>query len=101
MKRIKIIRGAYGHKPTGTRIVVTKTSTSDPFDVSDEEAARLVKLGIAEVVGKVAEVEQSKPPKKPPSSKKTTAKKPTAKKDPAPIGEVNTGEPNLGANAPE
>ncbi|MCM1299277.1 MAG: hypothetical protein NC203_00365 [Firmicutes bacterium] len=44
--RIKIISGSYGHS-TGSSVKV-KTPKDKPFEVSDSEGARLIKLGIAE-----------------------------------------------------
>ncbi len=49
MKNIKIIRGAYGHRPEGSRLTVTKTPTDPPFSVNDAEAARLSKMGVAAI----------------------------------------------------
>ncbi len=49
MAKIKIIQGNYGYN-NGDSIKV-KTPKSEPFNVSDDEAARLVSLGIAEIVG--------------------------------------------------
>lgn len=45
---VKIIRGAYGHRPNPyeTRIVL-KNSKSPAFELEDEEAKRLIGLGVA------------------------------------------------------
>lgn len=48
MKNIKIIRGTYGHRKTGSTITSPKTRTDPAFPVDDDEAQRLVKMGIAE-----------------------------------------------------
>ncbi|MGM9640375.1 MAG: Rho termination factor N-terminal domain-containing protein [Faecousia sp.] len=49
MKRVRIIRGVYGHKPYGTGRV-RPVGIGDTVDVPDEEAERLVFLGVAEMV---------------------------------------------------
>lgn len=49
MKEIKIINGVYGHRPDGGFVVPVSTSDGT-IEVSDEEAARLVKLGVAAMV---------------------------------------------------
>lgn len=49
---IKILAGAYGHRPDqGKSYIEKKDKNSEPFEVSDAEAARLIGLGIAEKVG--------------------------------------------------
>ena len=48
MAKIKIIQGNYGYN-NGDSIKV-KTPKSEPFNVSDAEAARIVGLGIAEII---------------------------------------------------
>ena len=50
---IKIIKGNYGF-PNGASVKL-KTPKDKPFEVDDEEALRLKKLGIAEIVKKVSE----------------------------------------------
>lgn len=46
---IRILAGAYGHRPDpGKSYIEKKDKDSEPFDVSDKEAARLIGLGIAE-----------------------------------------------------
>ncbi len=46
---IKILAGAYGHRPDqGKSYIEKKDKNSEPFEVSDAEAARLIGLGIAE-----------------------------------------------------
>lgn len=47
MKKIKIIVGTYGHMKNGVPPVELIDKGSDPIEVSDAEAARLIKLGIA------------------------------------------------------
>lgn len=53
MKKVRIISGTYGLRLPGDR-VDPKTPASAPFEVSDEEAARLVRLNVAEVVDEAA-----------------------------------------------
>lgn len=48
MKLIKIINGTYGYRPQ-PHVVERKNVHDAPFEVSDEEAARLVGLGVAEI----------------------------------------------------
>jgi hypothetical protein len=50
MKTIRIVRGTYGYRVPGSKITTPKGRNAEPFEVSDEEAARLVKLGVAAVV---------------------------------------------------
>lgn len=50
MKSIKIIVGSYGHRPDGRGSVTLITKQSPPILVSDEEAERLVELGVAAIV---------------------------------------------------
>ena len=50
MKIIKIIRGTYGYRKEGTRLVEPIDKNSDPITVSDQEAERLVSLGVAKVL---------------------------------------------------
>lgn len=47
MRYIQIIRGAYGYRKEGSGITITKTPTDPPFEVSDAEAERLVKIKVA------------------------------------------------------
>lgn len=53
---IKIISGVYGHyvtdKETGKSRVVAKDKNAEPFELTKEQEARLVGLGVAEYVGK-------------------------------------------------
>lgn len=51
MKKIKIISGTYGHRSKGAAFVEPKTPSSQPFYVSDEEADRLINLGVAAIIG--------------------------------------------------
>lgn len=46
MKLIKIINGTYGFRPQ-PYVVELKTADDQPFEVSDEEADRLIGLGVA------------------------------------------------------
>ena len=50
MKTIKIILGTYGHMKNGTPPVDLIDNNSGPIEVSDAEAARLIKLGVAEEI---------------------------------------------------
>lgn len=50
MAKVRIIRGAYGYKPKGAFAPKAITFADGPIEVSDEEAARLVSLGVAEAV---------------------------------------------------
>lgn len=53
--KIKIICGTYGHRPDPNESrVVRKDSSSAPFEVADDEARRLVFLGVAEICDKAA-----------------------------------------------
>jgi len=46
------LRGTYGHRLLGgSGAVKPKTSKDPPFEVTDEEAKRLVRLGVAECCG--------------------------------------------------
>ncbi len=46
---IKILVGAYGHRPDPEKSYIEKKDKdSDPFEVNEKEAARLIGLGIAE-----------------------------------------------------
>lgn len=46
---IRMIAGAYGHRPDpGKSYIEKKDKDSEPFEVSDTEAARLIGLGVAE-----------------------------------------------------
>lgn len=47
--RIKIIRGIYGHQENGN--VVEKSHRTGAFDVSSEEAVRLISMGVAVKAG--------------------------------------------------
>ena len=48
---IKILVGAYGHRPNPNQSFVEKKDcTSEPFEVNDKEAARLIGLGIAKEI---------------------------------------------------
>lgn len=48
MKLIKIINGTYGFRPQ-PYVVELKDAGDPPFEVSDEEAARLIDLGVAAI----------------------------------------------------
>ena len=56
---IRIIRGVYGHYVTdqkGNTRVVARDKNSDPFELTPEQEARLVRVGVAEyVAGKAVE----------------------------------------------
>lgn len=51
MKKIKIIAGTYGYRKDGSSAVSLITPESDPIELSDEKAERLIKLGVAKEVG--------------------------------------------------
>lgn len=53
MKKVRIISGTYGQRD-GNRIT-PKDRNSDPFLLEDTETARLVSLGVAEIVGETVE----------------------------------------------
>ena len=48
MRKVKIIKGAYGYRPEGKSTVQTVTRHDAPIELPDEEAARLVSLRVAE-----------------------------------------------------
>ena len=48
MKLIKIINGTYGFRPQ-PHVVERKNANDAPFEVNDEEAERLVRLGVAAI----------------------------------------------------
>lgn len=50
MKKIKIVNGTYGYRPAPA-VVEPKTPEDPAFLVEDQEAARLVALGVAAYVG--------------------------------------------------
>lgn len=50
MALIKIINGTYGHRPDGSNYVLPITCEDPPISVSEEEAERLIGLGVAERV---------------------------------------------------
>lgn len=48
---IRILAGTYGHRPDPEKSYIDKKDkNSEPFEVSDKEATRLIGLGIAELV---------------------------------------------------
>ena len=50
MTTIKIISGVYGHRPEKSPYVVPVTVNDPPISVEDDEAIRLVELGVAAYV---------------------------------------------------
>ena len=54
---IKIVRGVYGFLDKNG-IVRPKTAADEPFELLPEQEARLVKLGVAEYVGKVEDEQE-------------------------------------------
>lgn len=56
MKKIKITVGTFGYKPEGASSVLLKDAGSEPFDVSDAIAERLLKKGIAELAEEAPDV---------------------------------------------
>lgn len=61
MALIHIKSGAYGYRPDG-RHLITVTRRSGPVEVSDDEAARLVGLGIADYVTDTKEPREDEEP---------------------------------------
>ncbi len=58
---IRILAGAYGHRPDPEKSYIEKKDKdSDPFEVNDKEAARLIGLGIAEKAAVNTEKEPDK-----------------------------------------
>lgn len=56
MKKIKIIVGTFGYMPEGANSVQLKDAKSEPFDVSDALADKLLKKGIAELTEEAPDV---------------------------------------------
>ncbi|MEA4919310.1 MAG: hypothetical protein VB078_00080 [Clostridiaceae bacterium] len=56
MKKIKITVGTFGYKPEGASSVLLKDADSEPFDVSDAVAERLLKKKIAELAEEAPDV---------------------------------------------
>jgi len=54
MAIVQIVNGTYGYRPDGSNYVVPVTPRDLPISVSDEEAKRLVDLGVAVYVGEGA-----------------------------------------------
>lgn len=50
MKEVMIIQGTYGYQPEGSKKVIPKSKQDGSFELSDEEAERLVNLGVAAMV---------------------------------------------------
>ena len=50
MTTIKIISGVYGHRPEKSPYVIPVTVNDPPISVEDDEAIRLVELGVAAYV---------------------------------------------------
>lgn len=59
MKKINIVLGTYGYRKNDTSPVELINSENGPIEVSDEEASRLIKLGIAEEYKEPAVVEET------------------------------------------
>ena len=47
MKKVMIINGTYGHKPEGSKFI-NPVRAGEVVEVSDEEAVRLMELGVAQ-----------------------------------------------------
>lgn len=62
--KIQIISGTYGLRVNGYT-VIRKTPDDPPFDVSDDEAARLVKLRVARIVEEIPEAALAEKPVQP------------------------------------
>lgn len=60
MKQIKIISGTYGFRPEPA-VVEAKTPESPAFFVEDQEAARLVGLGVAQYVNELGWKQEADP----------------------------------------
>ena len=58
MKLIKIINGTYGYRPEKSKCVEPKQAGDPPFEVSDEEARRLVALKVAAYVAEIEPEEE-------------------------------------------
>ncbi len=56
MKTIKITSGTFGYLPEGAKSVQIKDCKSEPFDVSDAIADRLIKRGMAESIAAAPDV---------------------------------------------
>lgn len=54
MREVKIIKGAYGHKPAGTHRIRT-VMAGNTVAVPDAEAERLVSIGVAEMIPQTVE----------------------------------------------
>lgn len=54
MAQVKIIKGAYGHRPEGKHYIHTAL-TGEVVDVSNAEADRLVSIGVATYIEKECE----------------------------------------------
>ena len=50
MKSIKIINGTYGYRAPGSRSIEPKAAGDPAFEIDNEEAKRLVRLGVAAYV---------------------------------------------------
>ncbi|MDE6053982.1 MAG: hypothetical protein K2G55_09520, partial [Lachnospiraceae bacterium] len=60
---IRILAGAYGHRPDPEKSYIEKKDRdSEPFEVSDKEAERLIRFGIAEKAAVNIEKELDKDP---------------------------------------
>ena len=57
MKKINIVVGTYGYRKDDTSAVELIDKNSDAIEVSDKEAARLIKLGVAVEAGAVVATE--------------------------------------------
>lgn len=51
MTKIKIIKGVFGYKQNNS--IIPKDKKSEPFEVDDTTAQRLIKTGVAELAGNV------------------------------------------------
>lgn len=64
MKRIIIINGTYGYRPTGT-YVEAKRAGDPPFSIADAEADRLIGMGIARLADPVEAPQAAEAPSTP------------------------------------
>ena len=60
MKQVKIINGIYGYKPAGSKFIVPVTAGDPPITLVDEEAQRLVSIGIAMYISETDSVLETK-----------------------------------------
>lgn len=62
MKQVIIINGVYGYRPNGGSFVEPKRAGDPAFDVSDEEAERLVRMNVAKIIEAQTNTTEEKQP---------------------------------------